>query len=340
MIEDMDVDNSTPDSLLNDIFSLDLKTCNVQIYLASTPQNVTVPGYRRVELSEAARADFRSVLAEGFDSHKRSWQKLNIVLLDFAIDTKLEKCQVEYLGLTGYDHIKEQIEPLENYQSIPQFLANEQDFINDLRFYVIVVEAPDGRCFNFYRRYMHASILNHSPFVPLRFHQDIYDRVTEPTLLFDRNIDCINSEHHMFILEKHNFYIIFRFMEELKKNAQQILQVIKKKDFIYNFDHFERDCLADNNKLFKLKNISMKPYLDTLQLEDIKRVVSEYAPHMRFMQYIDEGIHKEQLIYDASTAQSRWDILKLLDDSYLDSAMTKASYAVPGGKRGVRKTSK
>ena len=315
---------------LDEIFALDMSTCDVTVCLASVPQDETVPRFRLVDLSPQLTETFRDVIIAGLERNKREWHKRDLVLHTFAVASKLDSYEVEYLDLSTYSTIAKQIEPLAMYQSIANF-QEEEDFVAHLRFYVIIVQPPSGGPIYYYRYYTHQKLLSRSPYFGIRLlgNQYLYDRVTEPIFLFDKHIDCLSRGNDMFIFEKNNFYHIFRFFEELLKTAKEILEMIEKKDLIHNFERFARDCERDHNKMLKLKNISMQPYLSTITIEDMKKIIRQYGLSVPVVRVGG----KERVHYDP---RDRWGILNLLDDTYLDSAMTKASYMATG-KRGLRR---
>lgn len=69
----------------------------------------------------------------------------------------------------------------------------------------------------------------------------------------------------------------------------------------------------------KLNNIAKKPYLSSLTIEDICITIETKGLNINIVNR--NGIKK--IAYDP---QNQWAILKLLDDDYLDSQMTKCSY--------------
>lgn len=319
-------------NVLTGMLDLDVDACDVAVCLASVQHDEPEPRFRRLDLSPHLTDAFREAVSHNLVRYKKEWYKHDLILHPFAVEGQLDDYEVEYLDLSTYDTISKQIEPLALYQGIPDF-QEEADFIAGLRFYVIIVQPQGGEPFYFYRRYSHQRMLSRSPYFAMRVlgNQFLYDRVMEPIFLFDRRIDCISHGKDMFILEKNNFYYIFRFFEELLKTAKQILDLIRARDLIHNFDRFAHDCEHDHNKMLKLKNISMQPYLDKITINDMKRVINQYKLDILIVKVGG----KEKVQYDPG--KDRWSILNLLDDTYLDSAMTSESYQVKS-KRGVRKS--
>lgn len=324
--------NTPPQPILDNIFALDLTTCGIEICLASTP-NETPPVFRRLVLSSDAKDELRKTVFADFEQYRRENHKQHLTLHDFAVDVEIQAHEVEYLNLSGYENIKEQLAPLANFQSTATFEEEEKWFAEHLRFYVIIVQSPDGSHIYFFRHYDKSKLLSHSSFLGIRLNRDVYDRVRDPLFLFDRHIDCIAEGESLFIFHKNQFYDIFRFIEELEKTAKDILDVIEKKDLIYNFDKFKRDCLSDKNKLLKLKNISMQPYLDMITFEDIEKIIKQPQYNLNVpIVTTPEGKKKFQYV----TGKNRWDLLNVLDDAHLSSPMTREEYLATG-KRPFKK---
>jgi hypothetical protein len=151
------------------------------------------------------------------------------------------------------------------------------------------------------------------------FKQGQYDHFTDRLFLFDQHIDCVCRGDNLFIFKKDNFQKIFQFYELLLKTAKETLKIIRERIPIDNFDAFEQACEGHLQKVAKLKNIALKPYLAQLTMADLKKVIKKY--NLR-IQTIGKG-KKEKIHFDAS---DKWAILRLLDDDYLESVMTGNSY--------------
>jgi Domain of unknown function (DUF4868) len=319
-------------TLLKEILAQDLKQCKISVCLASTRPNSDVPGFRRINLAPEMGDEFRKAINSALEPFKKGTLENNIALHDFAADTVSPENEIEYLDISDYDKaISDQIAPLADYDGMHHFEHDDKPFIKNMRFYVLIVEPAKGSPIYFYRKYSHTQLLQESTQFGMHLlHKDVYDVVKDPTFLFDRHLDCISYDKHMFILQKSNFYSIFDFTDALKEVAERTLDGLRVKDFIHNFDRFARDCMGNKIKLLKLKNISMQSYLSTISIDDLERTINNYDSIDIEMKKING---KKKLMYDA---KKPWEILHLLDDTYLDSGMTSASYHAKG-KRGVRK---
>ena len=131
---------------------------------------------------------------------------------------------------------------------------------------------------------------------------------------------------------KYNFYLIFKFLDALEETGEKVLEFLRLRDFIHNFDRFRRDCMGNKTKLLMLKNISMQTYLQTITIDDLERNINDFPLEIDIEIKRING--KKKLLYNHGRP---WEILHLLNDNYVNSPMTSASYHARS-KRGVRKS--
>jgi hypothetical protein len=313
---------TTTKALLERVLELDLSECDVTVCLASASKDAILPRFERLLLSAELTETFRSVAAYTLALYKKEHISGNLVLQKYAVESKPESYEVEYLDLSAYESIMEQISPLAALADVEVFEADEK-FVSGLRFYVIAVQPPNDDPYYFFRSYTPKKMLSRSRFFAMVFRHGIYDQVIEPAFLFDHYIDCVSSNGMMFIFKKENFYEIFRFFETIRRVAVETLDTIRATVPIQNFDDFARDCEAHLAKLEKLRNIAAKPYWGKITIENIKKVIEKNNLSVQIVQTGAE----EKLVYDTA---DKWVILKLLDDDYLWSLMTDQSYEVTG----------
>lgn len=325
----MNPDLAEPEALLKYILTLDLAQCDIEVCIASGEPDDKAYRFRRIIQSAKLAQKFREAITEALKKYRQELDENNIELREFAAETSKPEQEVEYLNILPYDSIKQQIEPVEHYLDMAHFQHDERDFIKKMRFYVIHLKPPKGPPINFFQHYSPSQMLSQSPYFAALFQHDLYDDLDQPTFLFERHIDCFSCEEHMFILQKHAFFKIFS-IKELEKVARETLDKLEKKDFILNFQRFKQDCMRDPNKILKLKNISTKPYLDTLTANDLHKTIQRYDLPIQ-VDLVTGG--KKKLVYDP---KERWIILHLLDDAYADSSMTRNSYYLKG-KREIRR---
>jgi hypothetical protein len=319
-------------ALLKYILTLDLTQCEITVCIASGDPDAGEYEFRRINQSANLERRFREAIDEALKDYRKGLDTRDIELREFVAETVKPEQEIEYLNILPYDSLKNQIRPLEEPLAMPRFRHDEQAFVKNMRFYVIRVKPRKGQPIYFYRHYSHAQMLSESPYflMLLKLQQDLYDDLEEPAFLFDRHIDCIGLEEHMYLLKKGNFFKIFN-IHELEKVARETLDKLEKKDIIHNFQRFKRDCLGDKIKILKLKNIAASGSLDRLNIDELYRTIQRYDLPIQ-VDRMKDG--RRKMVYDP---RERWAILHVLDDSYHDSFLTGNSYFSKGKRQITRK---
>jgi hypothetical protein len=310
---------------LQEILSLDLTTCTVELCIAALADNDSLPEFRRLRLAQSLKEEFRCLVQSAlFDYYKRQKMR-NLQLLTFDVASQPASYQIEHVDLTKnpYDHIVEQTLPLTKFYGLDTF-KEEASFIARMRLYVVILQPPRGPAIYFYRRYSPKKMLREA--APLSIKRmlgntDEFEDVKTPIFLFDKRIDCIIRDNNLFILAKGHFYYMFRILDELMASSKDILDRIHDRIPIENFNLFARSCTKDKSKMGKLTSIARRPYLGTLTITDMQPVIQKNNLHIPIVTVNGQ----EMLHFDKDYP---WDILKLLDDDYLTSIMTGQNYEV------------
>jgi Domain of unknown function (DUF4868) len=327
----LDPDRDAAQAMLERIFALDLKTCNLTICLASDQIGSDVPRVRRMALTQPAADEFRDALNEALKTEKKALSEHDLQLQAFEPDSPSSEGAIEYLPIGNYTSLGAQLAPLEKFMDIEQLHGDERDFVDGLRFYTVIIQPPADAGFQkpiyYYRWYSHTFLLQDSPHRGFfrRAQQDTYDVIKEQVFLFDRHVDCISYDGQMFVLQKYYFYTIFRMKEELEKIAHKALDILEDMDLIKNFADFKADCLRNQNKCRVLSKIYFKPYFPGLTIDILEQIINEYQRPIT----VDRAgaTRKKRLLYNA---KEPWAILHLLDDQYFTSPMTDIDYQARG----------
>ncbi len=313
---------TTAKTIFESILALDLSACEVTVCLASALKDESTPHMERLLLSTELIETFRSITAFAQAHYKRDYRNNDVALRRYALESKPDAQEIEYLDVSANESIAQQLEPLATLADIEVFEADEK-FVAGIRFYVIAVQPPQGDPVYFFRAYTPRRMLGRSRFFAMVFSDGIYDRVTDPMFLFDHNVDCVYRSGMMFLFKKDHFHDMFRFFEMVRKVASETLETIRAAVPIHNFEEFVRDCESNLPKMIKLSHIATKPYLDRLTIDDIKKVIVKNKLSVPIVKVGD----REMLVYEHA---DKWVLLKLLDDDYLWSLMTEQSYEVTG----------
>src|SRR5437762_2191792 len=310
---------------LQEILLLDINTCTAEVCIVALDDKESRPEFRRLRLAETLKEEFRCLVQTAlFDYHKQL--KLhNLQLLEIDVASKLARYQIEHVDLTKkpYDHIAAQTQPLTMLHSLDTF-KEEPSFIARMRFYIIILQPPQGQPIYFYRHYGPKKLLREA--APLSIKRmlgstDEFEDVKTPIFLFDKSIDCITSGTNLFILAKSHFYYMFRILDELIESSKDILDRIHDRIPIENFALFTRSCTNHKVKMEKLASIARRPYLSNLTIADMLPVIHKNNLHVPVINVNGQ----DKLHFDEDHP---WDIHKLLDDDYLTSIMTGKNYEV------------
>jgi len=304
---------------LDKVFTADLADVNIQLCLAAVASD-DVPVFQRVNISTDVANNFRDVVISWMQQYCKVNQNKELILNKYEAQTKLEKHELEYITLSEHDEIGQQILALQDLTELDVFLA-ETDFVDSLRFYVVVVSLPDLSPVILFRFYSPKKELGRSRMFGMFMKNGQYDYFKEGMFLFDEHFDCFVFDNHLYIRNKDAFQKIFRFYEMLMKTAKHTLKSIEIHIPIENFEEFKQACEGHLQKVAKLKNIASKSYFKNLTIQDLKKVIAKYNLPIKTT---GSGAN-EKLLFETS---DKWSILRLLDDDYLESVMTGSAYEV------------
>jgi len=314
---------------LKNILTLNLTACDITVCLAALPVGETIPQYELLVLHEDVTTAFRDMLATLLKRYRDAYEKRDMQPRHYEITTKLAPYEMEWLDLSMFPAIRQQIEPLATSSEFSIF-TEEQDFLDRLRFYVIIVQRPPHAPIYFYRHFSPKQLLERSRYLIIqRLWNNTYEytRLTDSAFLFDKYIDCISCGNNMFIFKKDGFQQVFHYLEDLEEKADEMLMSIKNRQLIANFDDFAKACKGHYIKMLILKSISTKPDLATFTPEKLRATIEQYGLPID----IDaQGL----LIYNP---QEPWEILKLLDEHYVISSITGENYEANSKRRHERK---
>jgi hypothetical protein len=306
-------------NILNDLqalFDLDISSCGTNVCLASFDNNQRTIQFQRLQIMARLAKDFSEIVQAAILRLKKAKSNGNLKLQPYDSSVKMESHEIEYLDLNVHNSIKDQIASLSSLSSVPDF-KQEEDFISGLRFYVVIITPSQGEPILLFRNFTPKKELTNKKTLAVWMGNDKFDRFTEKLYLFDMEFDCFSFGQTMYILKKSNFHKIFRFFEEILKTAEQTLNKISGLNLVDNFDVFCQSCRGHIFKMTKLHNIARKPYLQKLTMSSLQQTVKDFGLNVKF--------NNNKLLFDSSDG---WELLRLFDDDYLKSDMTKTKYEV------------
>jgi len=310
--------------LFNTILALDVNECDISICLASVVKNDPIPHFARLDMTEPLTEAFRLTAETFLHTYQKRLNDEGIVFKDFSTEGSLDTYEVETFDLQNYKPVLHQLNPLDAFSGLDLF-DNDEKFVAGMRFYVLVVQVPEGDPIYFFRIHTRQKVLSRSSLYAILNKEGRYDHLQESVLAFDREFDCMCRSNILFIFDKRNFQHIFRYFDTIRQEARQTLITINASVPIQNLDEMIRACEGNVSMLQKLKRVSTKPYIKNIQMKDIKRVIEVHKLPVQIIE--DNG--QEKLLFDSrAKAKDKYLLLRILNDDYLKSVMTDTNYEV------------
>jgi hypothetical protein len=246
----------------------------------------------------------------------------NVVFKPYEPGYKPDQHELNYIELAQHQTIAAQIRQLSQVQRAELFREND-DIVDHLRFYAIVVSPNARRRAVFFRTYSPKKELTRRAGFAALFSHGHYDKVDTKIFLFDRQIDCFSWDDYLFIHNVAAFQRIFKYFEELRAKADETVNTILAQIPLSNADEFRAACTGQMQMMSKLAQIARKPYLNRVTMRDIRRTIDDFRLDVQIV--AENG--QERILFEENPTK-RWLILKLLDDDFLGSVMTDQKYEV------------
>jgi hypothetical protein len=287
----------------------------VTVLVAAEPEDAVV--IQRLNLRQDLAADF---LSAAKDSVPPANQEVR--LRAYEAGYKPDSDEISYIDLSQNAAVAELILQVSQVQQAELF-REDNEIIDSLRFYAIVVSPSARRRAVFFRTYSPKKELSRRAGFAALLNRGSYDKVDSKIFLFDHDVDCFSWDSYLFIHNIASFQRIFRYFEELRAKANETIDAVLAQVPVSNADAFRTACMGQVQMLSKVAQIARKPYLAGVTMLDMRRTIDEF--HLG-VQIVQEG-GRDKLLFEGGLAK-RWLILKLLDDDYLGSTMTQIKYEV------------
>lgn len=306
---------SSRNQILHGLISHVEEATETNVVVATSPRRDEEVELHRLSLTADLAEDFRDaaygVLPDDEDE---------VMLVPYDPTYRPQAHEVMFLTLDDAPEIAEVVELAADVSAAPQFTADDT-LVRQLRFYVTVVSSDEDDAL-FFRAYSPMKELTRGRGFAAMFDDGVFQKVEHKTFLFDEDADCFVWGEHIFIRHVNAFHRIFRYFEQLREKADETLDEVLQHVPISNEEDFRDACKGQLQMLSKLANISRKPYLPRLTMDAIQDTINTVGLEV---EVVDED-GERKLVFDPSTQESRWAILKLLDDDYLRSLMTQELY--------------
>jgi hypothetical protein len=179
-----------------------------------------------------------------------------------------------------------------------------------------------------YRQVRRGQLLARTQKIPILRRGDRMTLADDKTLLLDRGTDAIVASGYAFFLNRKTFQRLFGLIEEMQERAAATFDLVTAQLQIEGFDEFrEVATSAQPAMLGKMASIQQKldrfpGYAQAITMPNLITFIRANPQTGVELSSSDDGA---RLVFRADL-QYRFKILKLLDDDYLESALTHLHY--------------
>ena len=206
------------------------------------------------------------------------------------------------------------VEDLPTFHGDAEFVANYHAFATVL--------SSGGQRAAFFRRSSPRKELQRSGLVALVLTDRGFNDVRDRIFLFDQEVDFIAWHNRLLVLAVSALNALVPEFEVVVGRIQTGLRQLAP--LISNADDFNAAVMAQPQMRSKLMQISGRPYVGRLTMDDLRAQIDRRGLDIEIERGPD-GV--ERLVFQPAR-ETRWLILKLLDDDFLDSRMTDERYEV------------
>jgi hypothetical protein len=222
-----------------------------------------------------------------------------------GVDT--DQFVIEYIAVNEVSYLQEIYKDLKSLD-LHSFIIGE----SGVPWFLAVNMEDEGLIL--FRKFTPSRILENKGLIPLFERDGVFNRLQEPALTVDREIDCIYdvTREEIYIFDRAQFETIFSFMEMFMAQVESNKPILARQDLVDNTDLLVELCKSDPRKVRKLHSTLKSPALKLISKADLKGVYDEYVLDLEFTETGQVVVEQKNL----------WTILRALDDAYLLSTMT------------------
>lgn len=287
----------------------------VNVVLGSRPPGQEADDLRRLNIGDELQRQFQRIARNAVHGELR--------VVEYEPGYKPDSGEICWIDLEEAPNVAAMVKRIAAFQNLVMFDGQQDQFTDNLAYYALLARATAMRNVALFRKTSEKLELGRSNRVAAWLREGQYDSVKESMLLFDHNIDCWSDGRYMLISNVPNFEKVFNYLQELQKRAEDTVKEVLKRIPIANADAFRKACTEQVRFMNKLAVIAKRPYLHQIGIAAFRRVIKVHGLDIEIVRENGE----QKLKFDPDPSR-RWILLKLLDDDYLNSVMTRLKYEV------------
>lgn len=288
--------------------------------VAKAPKDGGAPEARVLSLADSAEEFFANVIDQRVKSRldPLAWSVKKLDPIYKSDPDELEWQRTSELAPVVYATDK-----LKNLSALAPFDDGDEKYKRRLIYWAVVLTANDGRKAFFFRSFTASAEIKRKKGAALVSRQGSFSRVEDSIFLFDDSVDCFVFGDFVYVIRKRDFRRIFEQIAAVLRRAKRAARDLHVKVPIANSGEFERACGRDSRLADKVLAVRNRDYFSQLSYTMLRPVIDEFKLGIETRNVAG----KKHLVF-RTEPDHRFRILKLVDDDYLRSSMTKRRYEV------------
>lgn len=301
-------------------------TASVLLFMRDAQGGITL---RNLTIAHAIEIEFLLTARKFISIQGNKYSNNYTDLEQFDVGCEPEDHHVEWLDKTD-PLVASALAQIPAQLPVVADLQDAELATHEIRAYAVVVDPPLAPNTNdrivLFRRFNKSKQLNRAKGLLLKSTGGRYERLSDITLQFDEGFDAIAYKSHVYLFSRYNSKVIFDFEAAFRNQAMMGLQAIVGQIQFDRPHDFVTDCLAHPLKITKVVSIMSRGHLNNLNLQHLINTIQTHSVNVATGQYNGTPA----ILYDIA---SSWEILSLLDDSFVTSAATSTRYKANSKKR-------
>lgn len=285
---------------------------------------VTRKGKKPPELFQA-RADSDAAAILGGVAHSAAVRYCDSTLVDYEPSRTIDDGEVMWISTSEVPFLAGLASDVDDLSSLATF--DPQVGLRSLKFFVVRMKTPTGTA-TFYQYILPAQVVARTTRFSLVMRRGMITTPTNHNLLeFDRRVNAAVVGDIAFFTNLREFQRIFEFLEELRAQADETFQAITEPLRIEGSDQMRAAVTGSPIMLAKMASIQRKldshpAYRDAMTMPNLIAFIRT-RPECG-VEIVGEG-DDARIVFDGSP-RNRFKLLRLLDDDFLSSDLTKLHY--------------
>lgn len=243
-------------------------------------------------------------------------------LVEYDATYKPDALEFEWAPLSEFPAVELAISALTPFSTLGSYSPDDRGFTRHLRYTTTVLRHEQQSAYLF-RSFTSKHELSQRRGVSLAFRDGRFGIPTERVFQFDEDADAVVLGDVLIVIHKRSFQRIFDVLEAVYATAREAAVTLRAKVPIANFDAFQEAVGKDSNLADKVIAVTRRDYFPQLDMAAIEATNERFNVGVPIV--LENGVKSLQFLTGPG---ERWRLLKLLDDDYLTSTMTKAMYDV------------